>query len=308
MTLNIFTINDAIAAFNEGRLQDAAYIIADLPIYHNDIRDNPDYHQLLGVLAHSYGKLPLAVKHLKDALNRNPRRQDICTRLGQIFLLSGDPKSAAYYLEKARQFNRFDGREDVYVFGDSHSNFLFSGIPRCKIFWLGPMTMHRVGRDGLAAVNIKAFGTPEKAAVVFVFGEIDIRAHITHQRDHFNRPLDDIINTLCRDYIQAVQANHRLFQDIKVIITSVPPPLAAGNNPDIPFSSNIADRVQITRQINSVLERNCKELDFNYLDIFQFFSDPSGVMSSGLSDDIVHVRREFSDIVSYALDGILQAD
>jgi tetratricopeptide (TPR) repeat protein len=299
---------DAIVAINEGRLQDAALITANLPFVDSDIRDNADYHLLLGVQAQAYGKISLAVGHFETALGRSPRRADICERLGRVLLQVGDLRRAAHYLKKASQFSKHAGREEIFVFGDSHADFCFSGIPRCRPMWLGPMTMHRVGRDGLAAVNAKAHGVQEGNVVVFIFGEIDIRAHVTEQRDRHGRDLQEVIATLCGKYVDAVLANRNQYRQLRAIVSSVPPPLVGKNNPDIPFSTPIEERVAITRDVNQRLAASCAEHRLQFLDLYQYFVDPSGVMATGISDDVVHVRREFSDIVEYELDKLLEAD
>jgi hypothetical protein len=203
------------------------------------------------------------------------------------------------------QFARYEGKEDIFVFGDSHSDFCFSGIPRCRVHWLGPMTMHRVGRDGLGAVNLNACRTPEGVAAVFIFGEIDIRAHVMQQRDREGRELCEVIETLCANYFRTIRANRELYEELTIVVSSVPPPLVGENNPDLPFSSTIDERVDMTRQVNARLRAMCEKHQFRYLDVYQYFSDPSGVMATGISDNVVHVRREFSDIVEYELERVL---
>ena len=39
---------------------------------------------------------------------------------------------------------------NIYVFGDSHSQE-FTEIPHCKIIYLGPVTMHRIGEMHLSS-------------------------------------------------------------------------------------------------------------------------------------------------------------
>lgn len=303
---NVFL--EAVQAFNSGQVQLASLRATEIPLLDSSVARDSDYNQLVGAIAQAFGKTKLAVEHLLLAHHEAPRRTDIIERLAHLLLQIGDLRGAGYYLLKSQSLARYAGHEDVLVFGDSHSEHFFSGIPRCKVNWLGPMTMHRVGRDGLAAVNVQALsirhGDTVRAAV-FVFGEIDVRAHVTEQRDRVGRKLDEVIATLCANYVRTACLNRDLIAGISVVICSVPPPMVCENNPDVPFGSSIDERAALTRQINDTLKSLCVENGLLFLDIYPYFSDPSGVMTRGVSDNTVHVRREFSDIVEYELGKII---
>jgi hypothetical protein len=74
---------------------------------------------------------------------------------------------------------------NIHVFGDSHVSE-FSNIPGCLLHYVGPITMHRIGRDGLNFLDMTSYGVQENEVAIFVFGEIDCRCHIGKQRDKQN--------------------------------------------------------------------------------------------------------------------------
>lgn len=295
----------AIDAMNRGDVATASLLAAELPLRDRWIVSNADYNQLLGAMDQSQGKTHTAIHHLKAAYGCAPRRTDISQRLGQLLLASGDLKEAAYYLGKAHRFAHYEGREEVFVVGDSHADFCFSGIPRCKVHWLGPMTMHRVGRDGLSAVNLKTLQVPERAAAVFVFGEIDIRVHVSGQISAQGRDRAEVLATLCQSYIAAICQSRDQYAGLRVMVASVVPPMVGENNPEVPFRCPLEERVANTRDVNALLRALCATHGLQFLDTYPYFAEPSGVMVRAISDNLCHVRREFSDIVELELDKAL---
>jgi hypothetical protein len=96
----------------------------------------------------------------------------------------------------------------IYTIGDSHAKFTFSindsVHPRIKsIFWIGPITMHRVGRD---TIKFTDHHVPKDGFVISCFGEIDTRCHIKRQCD-MQRDEDEIIQTIVTNYINTLQLN-----------------------------------------------------------------------------------------------------
>lgn len=133
----------------------------------------------------------------------------------------------------------------IHIIGDSHS-LMFAEIHECLIHHIGPVTMHRIGRDSL---NICNFGIHNHDFIVFVFGEIDVRCHIGIQRDRHLRSEEDIINTLIDNFIRSIldcsTGNNQL------MICSVVPPTDTYFNPDFPFYGTLQDRVLLTNKLNT---------------------------------------------------------
>jgi tetratricopeptide (TPR) repeat protein len=296
---------DAVNAFNAGDVHGASVRAGELPFLDAGIASDADFNLLLAAIEQAFGKTHVAQEHLLQAFGRAPRRADIAERLGQLYMQLGNLREGIYFLQRARRLSRTLGREDVLVFGDSHSDFCFGGVPRCKVHWLGPMTMHRVGRDGLAALDARQYGAGPGKHLVFIFGEIDIRAHVGEQCERQGRAQDEVLHTLCEAYVECVVQNLAQSSALSATICSVPPPMVCENNAEVPFRSSLAERIVITRTLNQQLAVQCQQRGLHYLDIYRYFSNPAGHLVRGFSDQVVHIRREFCEIMEYELESVL---
>lgn len=295
----------ASEAFDRGLVDEAELILAQIPKYAADIETLPEYRILMARILFRIGQQSLSIEILEKLNNEAPNRHDVIRTLGDIYCQSGDLKKAAYYLNRSRKIEKYANRKDVYVFGDSHADFLFSGIARCRVYSMGPMTMHRVGRDGLDAVDVVRYEVPDNTHVVLVFGEIDLRSHVLRQRDERGRDLDEIIETLCTRYMQTAFLNKLRLRGGKLVVLSVVPPTVSPENPDFPFIGPIGDRIGATKLVNTRLAELCALNDIVYLDMHKYFCSRNGLLLRSISDGIVHVRREYSDIVEYELERCL---
>jgi hypothetical protein len=177
----------------------------------------------------------------------------------------------------------------IHAIGDSHSSE-FSQVPNCVCHWVGPMTMHRVGRDGLNAVNLPTIGVQNNEVAVFCFGEIDVRCHICNQRDLKLRDLHEIIETLVSNYIATILLNKLFYEKITCIVYSVTPPTNAHFNPNYPFCGTLEDRVEVTKKLNQKLKDLCDENDILFLDVYDAYANVDGTLNPALSDGFVHIN------------------
>lgn len=202
--------------------------------------------------------------------------------------------------------------KQIHIFGDSHASFCFSNerteIPRKEhsyyhymddsiskqiefsINWFGSKTMFSIARDRLNAINLKNFGVQEDDVVVFVFGEIDARCHIGKQRDIKKRDLEEIINSLTRGFIQAIEENKMLFQTLYCVVVSVTPPTNDAFNEVFPYHGTLEDRATITRQLNDALQSLCTQHAIDFLDIYSHYANKDGILDNAQSDGVVHVN------------------
>jgi hypothetical protein len=179
----------------------------------------------------------------------------------------------------------------IYTIGDSHSQFTFHDIPEVKAFWLGPMTMHRVGRDSL---NFKQHGVPTDRSVMACFGEIDARCHVQKQSLATGQSIDAVISDLLSRYINALLVNAN---EYKIIVMGIVPPAyfeRADNNADFPFTGTNSERAVITKKMNIVLEELCKVHNLKFIDIYSLYADASGMLPPELGDECdgkgVHIK------------------
>lgn len=216
----------------------------------------------------------------------------------------------------------------IYVIGDSHASFCFrsghnlqkietstlitpssaNSSETLKIFWLGPITMHRIGRDGLDFLNLKNIGVAEKDVAVFVFGEIDVRCHIGKQRDQKKRSIEEIVSKLVENYIKTIISNRNLFFELTCVICSVVPPIDGSDrvNSDFPFYGTLSDRIEITRILNQSLKKAANENGFLFLDISSFYQDALGGLSHTFADRTVHIDYKYNGYIKRKLLRLLQ--
>lgn len=191
----------------------------------------------------------------------------------------------------------------IHVVGDSHAQE-FSQIPGCEIHWLGPITMHRAGRDGISTLNLTSIGVEENQVAIFVFGEIDVRCHIGKIRDQGQRNLDEIIETLAAQYIRTILANRTLYKNLLCIVYSVTPPTIC-YNPDYPTYGSLEDRVSITKKLNARLANLCSQANIEFIDIYDEYSNFDGTLNAAYSDGNVHINSVHFQTIAQKLKQIL---
>jgi hypothetical protein len=171
------------------------------------------------------------------------------------------------------------------------------------IHWLGPITMHRVGRDGLQFLNVKNFNVQENDIVVFVFGEIDVRCHIGKQRDIKKRKLKEIIDILATKYIETIKENQKQFDELTCVICCIIPPIdgLGRNNPEYPFYGELSDRITIARCLNKKLQELCIKNNLLFLDFYDLYADFQGSLNVLFADPIIHIDSIYNRAIKQKL-------
>jgi hypothetical protein len=214
----------------------------------------------------------------------------------------------------------------IHVIGDSHAFFSFSPVPFIAqepsypeffcydysgadthlsvpfhLHWIGPRTMHRVGRDGLSFLNVKDLSVKEDDYVVFVFGEIDARCHIGKQSHQQQRPYQDIIRELVNNYIATIVRNKEQYAHLTCVIFGVIPPTDQSFNPDYPTYGSLPERIAITQCLNAELGKACLERGLLFFNVYDACSTPLGDFDKKLSDNIVHIAIAHNEFVRQQL-------
>lgn len=181
----------------------------------------------------------------------------------------------------------------VYVFGDSHAHYTFARCPDVATFWLGPRTMHRVGRDGASFVPHLATPKPDDA-VILVFGEIDVRCHIARVARLRGRPIEYVIGELVDRYVVRTRATFEHFGiQSRIFMLGAPPPMdPIIPNPELPVHGPLTERIAIRRMLNAVLEAHAKAFDITYVPIPPLYEEPDGSMRMRLSDGHAHIAMD----------------
>ncbi len=181
----------------------------------------------------------------------------------------------------------------IYVFGDSHAHYTFARCADVTTFWLGPRTMHRVGRDGASFVPHLVTPKPDDA-VVLVFGEIDVRCHIARIARIQGRPIEYIIGELVDRYVVRTRATFEHFGlRSRIFMLGAPPPMdPITPNPDLPVHGPLSERIAIRRMLNAVLEVHTKAFDITYVPIPALYEEPDGSLRKRLSDGHAHIAMD----------------
>lgn len=212
----------------------------------------------------------------------------------------------------------------VHVIGDSHASFCFTNIIPVKtkneqslffyqtkkkekkkipfsIHWMGPMTMHRVGRDGMKAVNLSNLQIRNGDVAVFVFGEIDVRCHIEKQSISQQRSWEEVMDDLSCRYIKTILENKKQFHHLSCVVCGVIPPTDRSFNVKYPFYGELETRVKLTQALNRKLQDLCTYHDLIFLDLYPDFSSKNGDLKKDVSDGGVHISPSLNDQVKQKL-------
>lgn len=192
----------------------------------------------------------------------------------------------------------------LHVFGDSHSK-IFEHYEHTRVHWLGPITMHRISRDGINFLDIKKYNVEDYDTVMYVFGEIDVRVHIGKQRDTQNVDLDIIINTLVRNYITTILVNAQNFKSLSSIIMCPVPPTNASFDEGYPYYGSVEDRISITKRLNQLLKEQAALYQIKVLDVYSQFANETGILEPSLSDGFVHIGMQAKEKLYLELDKLL---
>lgn len=178
----------------------------------------------------------------------------------------------------------------ICIIGDSHSLFCFCEVAEASIFWLGPISMHRIGRDGLESVLPRNCRLNDFNAVILAFGEIDCRAHVPKIAERKSTSVDVVVDDLADRYIAAVVQAHKSFQGLAAICCVIPPaahtlPLEPGETLD-----EVRERqLYIRRRLNLRLGILAKQYSLRFIDFYDAYANGQGELEPALSDGGLHI-------------------
>lgn len=178
------------------------------------------------------------------------------------------------------------------VIGDSHV-FTFLQAEHVLPVWLGPITMHRVGRDGPSLLALSELGAEPGLDVVFCFGEIDARWHIDRQAARRATSVDVVVADLADRYLSAIgrmldRPGLRCF-----VATPVPPQDIAPGTPHAALpAAPLAERIVATRRLSEALVARANACGFGILDLHALFRGADGAMRSEFASDGIHAYTQ----------------
>lgn len=294
-------VHKAIEAFRNQQLSQANLLLQDAVLSYDGVSTEPVYLFTSGLVHAAAGRLGSAETFFLEAARIDPKGSNALEELGHFYLRLGRYREAGRCLMRAQTLKQSAGREDVYVFGDSHAQSNFGAIARCKVKWLGAVTMHRIGRDGLGVLDFRQLGVPDGVSVILTFGEIDVRAHVLRQRDEKGRQINEVIETLATRFIACLQANAACYQGLRIAFCSILPPTNRIARHAHDLYGSLQDRRMVTEQLNARIRALCGEAGFAYIDVHQYFRDWDGYLNRAYADSNVHAAPELYELVEYEM-------
>jgi hypothetical protein len=181
-----------------------------------------------------------------------------------------------------------------HTFGDSHANFGWKCIPTVKIHHINSSLCYSFGRDKFKRLNIKdiQYKVKNNDYVCFCFGEIDCRNHVNKHITK-EQTYEIIINNIINLYFYAIKLNVDQFDNLNVCVYNIVPPTKGyhvDGNP-YPFLGTDDERKQYTLYFNKQLCSKCKEFNYTYFNVYDFYTDSDGFLSDQYSDGVLHIKN-----------------
>lgn len=190
----------------------------------------------------------------------------------------------------------------IYAFGNSHVS-IFSGtdimvpiwpdrsndkLPWFKTFRIGPVTAYQAVKHMKTIYSImKEVGFDKnKDTILFVFGEVDIRAHIIEQSLKQNRCVQYITREVVNRYWSAIMNARNKGYKVAVFGCIAGFKLKKGaQQPAWPHVGTCKERNEITRDFNDDLSNRCFWNGIPFISVFDEMLMPNGETDTRYLDE-----------------------
>lgn len=189
----------------------------------------------------------------------------------------------------------------LLTLGDSHALFCYAGVADARIYWRGPVTMHRVARDGISSIVPGNFKPSRDDVVLLSFGEIDCRAHIPKIASVRQTSTRAETLTLCDRFEKAfVKFSKRC--PARLAISCVVPPSKEGLLTEYYRGAEecLEDAIAIRDIMNHRLSGIAPLIDFR-----DSFRSVDGSLLPEMSDGLMHIDSRKSQPVIAALNSAM---
>ena len=105
----------------------------------------------------------------------------------------------------------------LHVFGDSHSVACFGRISEIDMHWVRTVTNHPVLVGDGADFRSQGITIRPGDILIFVFGEIDVRAHIGRIADATGLPRRELLEELVDAFLTSISRAAANLGDVRVI-------------------------------------------------------------------------------------------
>lgn len=183
--------------------------------------------------------------------------------------------------------------------GDSHAMYTFAGVAEAKLYWIGPVTMHRAARDGIRSLVPDFLKLTAEDTIIFCFGEIDCRAHIRKQVTRNNSDSMAEVDLLTSRYAQALAAFQKTTK-AKLALSCVPPFVVEHLEHEL---YETRDECQAdAKRIRERMNQNLSDLGYSFVDYYADVVQPDGAFKPEFTDGICHLDSRRSRPVIKALE------
>lgn len=182
--------------------------------------------------------------------------------------------------------------------GDSHALYNFAGIAEAKIFWCGPVTMHRAARDGIWSLVPRNYRARDTDLIILSFGEIDSRAHLKKQAVRNGRDSLDEARILMDRFEKALGV-FRATCKAQIGLSCILP-----FNPALLECEYYATRDECeadARRLRRYMNERLSKMGVVFVDFREAFSNGDGTLKLDMSDRNVHIDPRCAQLVIDAL-------
>jgi hypothetical protein len=202
------------------------------------------------------------------------------------------------------------GRGRVIVVGDSHA-FVLKDQRDCFVLGFGPVTLHRLGRDGELATllenrlrwnpafRFRRVALNQRDVVLVSAGEIDVRCHLDTQIRIRGRYETDVLEALARGgSVACAQVWRR--HGVRTGFLEIPPPARRVDSQEWPIRGALVDRVKWTGKLNRLLNDALRREGLPFVPLPAVITDTDGSLREELSDGSVHAHHDLGPAIREA--------
>jgi hypothetical protein len=215
--------------------------------------------------------------------------------------------------------NNIDREQPKMIWiGDSHSRYINGSGQSAKryeatksselVIWVGPRLLYSIAKKGfrlnpLDRKLLRRFG--KDSTCVFVFGEIDCRAHLA---SGFRFMDQEELTTISEEYKnQILELASRYNFSHCIVVSPIPPSNFGLIDPKFPRVGSLDERVLATNALTNSLTK-LGEQNFAILDLSSFLASEDGTLNPSYSQDGVHVNSVGATIIRNRLRVDKEAD
>lgn len=167
--------------------------------------------------------------------------------------------------------------------------------------------MHGFSRNAPSVVNRRVDSATENDIFLFIFGEIDIRCHITRISNKSGKHVSEIIKDLVERYVHSVSEAMLSYPDCRAILAQPPFPSDRRPNPAFPFIGTLEQRIAAHTIMGCHLQMEANRYGFLYLPFPKAYKTTDGGLVRKYSDDGVHIMPSEAREIAKSIEALTNA-